>query len=338
MSTFRIPAPPLPVRPETRWRFRFTVLSVVTSVALLAWGAFVTSINAGMAVPDWPSSFNSFDPFNPWPQWWTITPVLAEHGHRLLGALVGLFTLILALWGWRTDPRRWMRRLGFAALALVILQGVLGGLRVVFASLDLAVVHACMAQVFFSTLVAMALFTSQSWLTGSTFPPAPDRPEEARARAALRRLALGTAALLYGQIILGALLRHPGTGIDPLLVGLHITGALLVVTAVAVVGWYAATRLRGHAPVRRTTRVMGVLVVLQFSLGLVAYLVTLDESGMLEPSNVQVIVNSLHMVVGALLMASVAVLCLLAYREEGSEAAHSSERVRPASARPAAVS
>src|SRR5690554_6485033 len=127
-------------------RFWYTIALYATTVVLIGWGGFVTSIDAGLAVPDWPTSFNSYDPFNPWPEWWTLTPVLAEHGHRLLGALVGLLTIGLAVWTWRFDERRWMRRLGFGALVLVILQGTLGGLRVVFASLDLAVVHACVAQ------------------------------------------------------------------------------------------------------------------------------------------------------------------------------------------------
>src|SRR5690606_19420708 len=70
----------LPAPTEVKWRHRFSVLASATTVLLLGWGAFVTSINAGLAVPDWPSSFNSYDPFNPWPEWWKLTPVLAEHG------------------------------------------------------------------------------------------------------------------------------------------------------------------------------------------------------------------------------------------------------------------
>ena len=178
-----------------RARFRFTLATIAAAVALLGWGAFVTSIDAGLAVPDWPSSFDSYDPFNPWPDWWTVTPILAEHGHRLLGALVGLLTLVLAVWTWRSDDRAWMRKLGFAALALVIFQGVLGGLRVVWVSLDLAVVHACVAQLFFALLAAMALFTSRTWqdLTGG-------RPE-----IDLPRAAWLAVAAVYIQIILGAL-------------------------------------------------------------------------------------------------------------------------------------
>ena len=96
------------LRPGWAARRRFTAVTLLVSVLLLGWGAFVTSIDAGLAVPDWPTSFNSFDPFNPWPAWWTVTPILAEHGHRLLGALVGMLTAVLAVWTWKLDDRPWM--------------------------------------------------------------------------------------------------------------------------------------------------------------------------------------------------------------------------------------
>ncbi len=297
-----------PVTTETRWRHRFSVLTALTTILLLAWGAFVTSINAGLAVPDWPSSFNSYDPFNPWPDWWKLTPVLAEHGHRLLGALVGAFTLILAVWTWMKDPRRWMRWLAAGALVLVSLQGVLGGLRVVLLSLDLAVVHACVAQIFFALVIGMVMFTSDSWLKADVGYTSSTRAPR------LRRTALLTVGILYVQIILGALLRHPGTGIDPLLAVFHITGAVLTTAAVVVL--YARVR----ADFRRTriaypaARVLVVLLIIQFSLGVTAYLVTIDDAGVLEPSNVQVVVNTAHMVVGALLMGTGAAVLYDAFR------------------------
>lgn len=308
MSMLRFGARPLPVDNGTRWRFRFTMLALATTTALLGWGAFVTSINAGMAVPDWPTSFNSYDPFNPWPEWWTITPVLAEHGHRLLGALVGLFTIVLAVWTWRSDERRWMRRLGFGALVLVILQGTLGGLRVVFASLDLAVVHACVAQVFYALIAAMALFTSASWLRAESVPAA------GRTADRLRVLTLSTAGVLYGQIILGALLRHPGTGIDPMLVGLHIAGATFSTVLIVWTFVFVRRRFADAGLLRRMAHLLIALVGLQVTLGFTAYFVTLDDAGMLQASNLQVVVNTTHMVVGAMLMATAVMLVLLAHR------------------------
>ncbi|NNF04403.1 MAG: cytochrome oxidase assembly protein, partial [Rhodothermales bacterium] len=199
-----------------RGRRRYTAATFCVAILLLGWGAFVTSINAGLAVPDWPTSFQSYDPFNPWPEWWRVTPVLAEHGHRLLGALVGLMTVVLAAWTWIRDDRRWMRLLGLGAVVLVTLQGLLGGLRVVWVSLDLAVVHACVAQLFFALLASMILFVSPSWDAVGHARRATDVD-----RRRVRRAAVLTPLAVYVQIILGALLRHPGTGIDPLLAGLH---------------------------------------------------------------------------------------------------------------------
>ncbi len=295
------------MRESRTLRNRFTWATFVVAIALLAWGAFVTSINAGMAVPDWPSSFNSYDPFNPWPNWWTITPVLAEHGHRLLGALVGILTLSLAVWTWVADDRSWMKKLALGALVLVIAQGVLGGLRVRLVSLDLAVVHAMVAQLFFALLATMIIFTSKSWFA---------KPASERASSvfqAFEKLLVLIPLVIYIQIFLGALLRHPGTGIDPLFVGLHLGWAFFA-TAMIVIYW---TRLRSvpsefKGLIRLSNMMLSILAV-QVSLGLFAYLVLLDESGTVKASNVQVIANSAHMVIGALLFASsvaTGVLCV----------------------------
>lgn len=260
-----------------------------------------------MAVPDWPTSFNSYDPFNPWPDWWKITPVLAEHGHRLLGAVLGLLTMVLAFWTWRADSRPWMVRLGWAALVLVILQGVLGGLRVVWVSLDLAVVHALTAQVFFALLASMMVFTSRSW-----WKPAP--LSLSGPIGPLTRLRWIVPTVVYFQIFLGALLRHPGAGIDTLLVALHLTWAF--VATVLVFLWFARIRSsfpEGHAA-RRSARWMAGVLSFQVALGLFAYFVLLDDKGLVQPSNVQVITNTAHMVVGALLFALTVVTSVLVSR------------------------
>ena len=194
---------------DMRWRHRFTVPDRrAPRCSSWAGGAFVTSIEAGLSVPDWPSSYGSYDPFNPWPGWWRVTPLLAEHGHRLLGMLTGLLTTVLAIWTWFAERRRWLRWLAVGALALVSFQGLLGGLRVVWLSLDLAVVHASVAQLFLGLIVALAVFTSKGWLTAGALP---DDARDAR----LWRLALAVPGAVWLQIILGALLRHPGTGIHP---------------------------------------------------------------------------------------------------------------------------
>ena len=292
-----------------RRRHRFTVVTALSTLLLMGWGAFVTSIEAGLAVPDWPSSYDSYDPFNPWPGWWRVTPLLAEHGHRLLGMLTGLLTMVLAGWTWFAEPRRWLRWLAVGALVLVSFQGLLGGLRVVWLSLDLAVVHAATAQLFLGLIVALAVFTSRWWLDRDG---AADGPRDRR----LWRLSLAIPAAVWLQIILGALLRHPGTGIHPLLVGFHIGGAILVAAVVAAFLLRVWSEFRDSRVLYRGSWVLAGLVDVQLILGLTAWLVTLDDAGMLQPSNVQVVVNTSHAVIGALLMAG-SVLAVLATHRWG---------------------
>ncbi len=291
-------------------RNRFTVLTWCVAIVLLSWGAFVTSINAGMAVPDWPSSFNSYDPFNPTPNWWTLTPILAEHGHRLVGALVGILTLVLTIWTWFAEDRRWMKWTALGALLLVSLQGLLGGLRVVFVSLDLAVVHAGTAQLYFALLTAMIVFTASPWFSRPDFPLAAGLDREME----IRPLLIFTPVALYIQILLGALLRHPGAGINAFLVAIHMVWAF-VVTALIVL---LATRTRGlfrrAIPATTWASVALALVSLQVLLGILAYFVTLNEGDLLVPSNLQVVLNTAHMVTGALLFAGVIAVCIMTAR------------------------
>lgn len=289
-----------------RRRHRFTVLTALSTLLLMGWGAFVTSIEAGLAVPDWPSSYNSYDPFNPWPGWWRVTPLLAEHGHRLLGMLTGLLTTVLAVWTWFAEFRRWLRWLALGALALVSVQGLLGGLRVVWLSLDLAVIHAATAQLFLGLVVALAVFTSRGWLA--------DASTDGRRDVRLWRFALAVPGAVWLQIILGALLRHPGTGIHPVLVGLHIGGAVLVVIVVAVFVLRIRNEHRDSPVLRRGSWILAGLVDAQLILGLIAYFVTLDDAGMLQPSNLQVVVNTAHAVTGALLMAGAVLAVLITHR------------------------
>ncbi len=312
---------------EMRWRYRFSILAVIVCIALISWGGLVTSIDAGLAVPDWPSSFGSYDPLatgfedpaNPSSRWWHHLPILAEHGHRLLGALVGLLTVALALWTWRLDPRRWMRRLGFAALGLVVLQGILGGLRVIWVSLDLAVVHALAAQLFFSLLVALALFASKGWLRAESAPAA--APETKR----LGVLAIATVATLYVQIILGALLRHPGAGVHIGFALIHITGAFVVLGLVLATCSRVRQRFSTHRLLNRAAWIMLGAVAMQLMLGFSAFTVLLFETRLARRSTAQVVLNSAHLVVGALLLASAVCLALLAFRRPATGQPHTQE-------------
>src|SRR5574341_484284 len=136
---------------------RFAVFTASAAFCLIVAGALVTSNEAGLAVPDWPLSYGSLTP--PW-----VGNIRYEHGHRMVATFVGLLTVCLAVWLWRREPRRWVRRLGLAALLAVIVQGLLGGITVLFfLPPPVSISHACLAQAFFSVTVALALVTGRAW-------------------------------------------------------------------------------------------------------------------------------------------------------------------------------
>src|SRR5262249_34122858 len=176
---------------------RFAVLTAGASFVLLFVGGLVPSTGSRLAVPDWPLSLGMVSP----PM---RGGVLFEPGHRLAAMLVGCLTLVLALWTVVGEPRPGVRALGLVALLAVILQGVLGGVTVLYKlPLAVSVTHACLAQVFFCLTVTLALVTGAEWAAA--------RPREVAPRVA--RLAAFTTALVFVQLILGALMRHMGAGL-----------------------------------------------------------------------------------------------------------------------------
>jgi cytochrome c oxidase assembly protein subunit 15 len=221
------------------------------------------------------------------------------------------------------DPRRWMRRLGLAAVGLVILQGVLGGLRVVWVSLDLAMVHACVAQLFFALLVAMTLFTTRTWREGRGILPA-----GSDATGRLRRLAGVTTIAIYLQIVLGALLRHPGRGVDGAFATIHIAGAFAVVGLAVAVFVVAYKHFDDVPAVRTAGAVLLGTVGVQFALGLAAFAIMLYDLNQGVRSVLQVGLTIGHLVVGSVLFASAVVTTLLVRRRTAPETAAAS--VQPA--------
>ena len=141
------------------WLHRYIKLVAATTVLLIAAGGMVTSTDSGLSVPDWPNTYGQF--MFSFPLDKMVGGIFYEHGHRMIASTVGFLTIILALWIWRVDPRRWMRRLGFIALGAVILQGILGGITVLFfLPAPVSIGHAGLAQIFFCltiTLVALHL-------------------------------------------------------------------------------------------------------------------------------------------------------------------------------------
>src|SRR5215831_2845319 len=143
------------------WLHRYALLAAMATFPLLFVGGLVTSTGSALAVPDWPTTFGQNMFLYPWSR--MVGGIFYEHSHRLLGALVGFLTMTLTLWLWFNDRRPLLRWLGGIALAAVMIQGALGGLRVVLLQQTLAIVHACLAQAFFALLVSIALLTSPAW-------------------------------------------------------------------------------------------------------------------------------------------------------------------------------
>src|SRR5204863_6348580 len=186
---------------------RFSQLLVGCTVILILAGSLVTSHDAGLSVPDWPTSYG-WNMFTFPPSMW-VANILYEHGHRLIASTVGLLTIVLVVWLWIAEPRRWVRWIGATALAAVIAQGILGGLTVLFfLPPAVSTAHAGLAEIFFCLTVAVALFTSPGWIDGEV---------SSRGRlvddATLRRLATATTILIYCQILIGATMRHTGAGL-----------------------------------------------------------------------------------------------------------------------------
>lgn len=177
---------------------RFTVFTAVSTFFLIIAGGLVTSTDSGLAVPDWPLSYGQLMP----PM---VGGIFYEHGHRMVATFVGLLTIILALWLWKKEERQWVRVLGPIALLVVVAQGVLGGITVLYLLPTwVSTTHATIAQSFFSLTVFLAIVTSPAWKSAA--------PSSAPFAWRTRRLAVASAGVVLLQLVLGALMRHTGSG------------------------------------------------------------------------------------------------------------------------------
>jgi cytochrome c oxidase assembly protein subunit 15 len=290
---------------------RFSTFVCGCTVLLLLAGSLVTSTSSGLSVPDWPTTYG-WNMFTFPPSKW-VGGILYEHGHRLIASTVGFLTIVLAGWLWRADSRRWMKQLGAAALAAVILQGVLGGITVLFfLPAAISTAHAALAEIFFCITVAIALFTSPAWLRGDD---AVDDP-------LLRRVATTTTLVIYAQILIGATMRHTDAGLAipdfPLMFGhlipdhwdakiavhfAHRVGALMVTGAVLATAAHIWYHHRERGRLTRPAGLITLLLVVQVSLGALTVL-----------TRREVWINSVHLVCGALVLATSIVLTLRSWR------------------------
>jgi cytochrome c oxidase assembly protein subunit 15 len=160
----------------------------------------VTSKNVGLAVPDWPTTFGYNMFLFPISKW--VGGILFEHTHRLMGSLVGFLTIILAVWIWLREDRRWVRRLGLVVVVGVILQGILGGLRVTMMKDQIGIFHACLAQAFLALIVLIAIMTTNFW---RSFARADVDLTKIRS---IKIIAIMATIAIYAQLALGATMRH----------------------------------------------------------------------------------------------------------------------------------
>jgi len=295
---------------NNKWLHRFAVLVAGATCVLIFIGGLVTSTGSGLAVPDWPTTYGHFMFSFPFSQ--MVGGILYEHGHRMVASVVGMLMVILAVWLWLKEPRRWVRRLGWLALFAVVLQGVLGGLTVLFLlPTPVSVSHGTLAQTFFCLTIGLAVLTSPGWKE-------PRTKREDTHRPSLRALTLATTGLVFIQLIVGAIMRHSKAGLAipdfPLAFGkiippfdsfgivihfVHRAGALIVTifivwTVVRIFRYY-----HKEALLLRPALLLSVAILAQLTLG--AFTVWTEKN---------VWITTAHVACGALILGASLVLAL----------------------------
>ena len=286
--------------PYNRGLHRFAVLTACVTFLLIIAGALVTSNDAGLSVPDWPTSFGSIYKI---PR--MVGGVRFEHTHRMVAETVGLLTIILTIWMFRAEKRRWLRYLTLAGLFAVIVQGILGGITVLYFLPPLvSSAHAALAQTYFSLTVLIAMFTGQRWI--EEVP----RVELDSRRPSLITLTWLSIFVLYVQLLLGAMFRHKGMSWWPHVMHAAIVAIVLSWTAIRALSVYS------HIPaVKKPAVTMLSLMIAQLCLGFTAFLTRVAWGhDTVQPEFPMVISTVTHVAVGALLLATAFVLAVQVWR------------------------
>jgi cytochrome c oxidase assembly protein subunit 15 len=296
-----------PRRPPLDPSALFAWTAVAATFLLVVAGGLVTSNEAGLAVVDWPNTFGSNMFLYPLAR--MTGGIYYEHAHRLFGALVGLTTIGLAVHLWRRGMTpRWLLRLAGLAVILVVVQGLLGGLRVtgrltlstaseaMAPSIALAVAHGVLGQLFLALLTVIAVACLPSWRCAAAPVPTPDVATD-------RSLHGWLLAVLVVQLMLGAVQRHLAFGIT-----LHVTLAAGVVMLAVVAGARAWWLRQGQPVLARLGRALVVVVSVQAMLGVAALAVTGGEAVVGTPQVLEVTVATAHQACGALLLATAVAL------------------------------
>jgi len=285
------------------WLHRFALFTAGSTVLLIFAGGLVTSTGSGLSVPDWPTTYGWNMFMFPVSKW--VGGILFEHGHRLIASFVGLLTVVLTVWTWIQERHSRLRWLATAALAAVVMQGVLGGLTVIFLlPAPISTAHACLAQAFFCLVIALAICTSPALRQGLP------EVDELQSGIRLPVLCTTTTVAVYLQLIVGALMRHTGAGLAipdfPLSFGqivppftsakiaIHFAHRLGAMAVTVMIVWTFVRIYTNHFRQPLLYRPAFVMFVLVFAqLGLGALTVWTAKS---------VIPTTLHVVTGALIL------------------------------------
>ena len=268
-------------KPALAW---FAALGAAWVFGVVTLGAFTTSIHGGMAFPDWPLSNGSINPEG----WLSEIDKFAEHSHRLFGTVMGLLAIGLVTWLQLREERGWLRKLGWAALAIVIIQGILGGTRVLLDSIAvpgfemslgqmLRIPHGILAQIYVCMLFAIAAGLSRPWIESA--PTSTTPLDGAGITPKIRRLAVASTLLVFVQLIVAAVMRHnnaglaiptfpltPDGGLIPATwdfrVAIHFTHRVMAVVLTGALTWLAVSLWRSPAAGRGLKRAAGLIVAL----------------------------------------------------------------------------
>jgi heme a synthase len=295
-GTMELKSLPTPYNRAHHW---FAVFVAGATFVLIIAGALVTSNDAGLSVPDWPTSFHTFA----MPR--MVGGVFYEHGHRLIAGATIVLTLGVAIWTWLVERRRWMKHLALAAFATILVQAVLGGITVLnLLPPAVSTAHAAVGQTFFCIAVIIAVFTGRRRIEEQP------RVEWDSHRPSLVTLTLLSLFVLYVQLILGAMFRHKGMGWWP-----HVANAVIVAL---VLTWTAVRALSLYSKIdaiKRPAVTMLGLLIAQLCLGFMAFLTRIAWGrDTVQPQLPMVVSTVAHVAVGALLLATAAILAIEVWR------------------------
>ena len=295
------------------WPHRVALVTTTATFFLILAGGVVTNTGTGMAVPDWPTTFGHNMFLFPWSK--MVGGILYEHAHRLIASLVGALTLTVAIFLWALEARPWVRGLGIAAVGAVVVQGVLGGLRVVLAQHGLAIVHGGFAHAFFALLAGLTLVTSPGWRA-----PVAERVASP-ALLRLRRLAVCITAGLYLQVLLGTLVTHLSARLDA-----HLLVGGLISVAVILLGFWILPGRAAWPELVRPAEILRVLWIVQLLLGLGAYLAKFQPVDIGLGAGLSLVLSVSHRLAGGLMLITSLVIVLRIYRRTGGSDSEAGRR------------